>query len=297
MWQWLKSHQSVAESLFVKIKNPPCRFDGLITTLSSNQMAKAQSIGLPSMGVSDMDLFSIDEQLVRTADGFLAVCSSSVILDITSFPKKFFFPFLHRLLLSTKIKNLLVTYTSPGRYYDGPLAEDHKPLAPLPLFRAQRVGDKVDVVIVSVGFMPLGLADFLEKYKNQVETKTLFPFPPGPPGFQRNWRFINALRRDYPEAVKSPIRVDGHDVSDAFNHIRMITGDGKNRCEFGPFGPKPLSLAMCLYARLSRSVVRYTQPTVYHPQYTTGIRTVEGRPSIHTYCVRLNGVDLYQISD
>jgi hypothetical protein len=136
----------------------------------------------------------------------------------------------------------------------------------------------------------------LDKYKYQhVRIRALFPFPPGPPGIQRSWRFINTLKKDYPEVVKEPVRVDAHDVSDTFDFIHALSMGGKMRCEFGPFGPKPMSLAMCLFANLTNSVVRYTQPSIYHPEYTSGVKLIGGEPAISAYCVRLKGKDLYSL--
>ncbi len=64
-----------------------------------------------------------------------------------------------------------------------------------------------------------------------------------------------------------------------------------------PYGPKPLSLAMCLFA-LSvpvehRPAVVYTQPQVYAPKYSTGIGTVNGRPDVRGYAVTWAGHRLY----
>jgi hypothetical protein len=282
-------------SLFIEVEDLPSRFSRQVQSLRVSQRNRLSKIGMPSLGVTSLDLFCLEQDIVSTIDNFLNACHPNVILDITSLPKRFFFPFVHRILLSGRIDNFLVTYTSPESYFHGQLAEDHKGLAPLPLFRTRQVPeDRVDIVMIGVGFMPLGLGEFLEKYKHDVEIKTLFPFPPGPPGFQRNWRFINSLRRDYPSAVKNPVRVAAHDVSDIFDHINTFADGGKFRSEFGPFGPKPLSLAMCLFARLTSSVVRYTQPSFYHPLYTTGVRIVDGEPLTNCYCIRLEGTDKYK---
>jgi hypothetical protein len=281
-------------SLLVQIDDVPSRFTAQAESLRAKQVQRLSTTGMPSLGVQELDLFCLEEEIVGTIDKFIDLAQPNIILDITSLPKRFFFPFVHRVLSSAKVLNLLITYTSPESYYHGSLAEDHKGLAPLPLFRTRQLPEeKVDLVTIGVGFMPLGLGEFLEKYKHDVKIRTLFPFPPGPPGFQRNWRFINTLRRDYPTAVKDPVRVAAHDVSDIFDHINKFTEGGNLRSEFGPFGPKPMSLAMCLFARQTRSVVRYTQPSFYHPLYTTGVRFLDGEPLMNCYCVRLNGVDKY----
>ncbi len=296
LWEQMHGLHSLGRSLFVRILSERSRFSTEIETMVTNRLVRFGLVGMPSEGVRQMPLFALDEAIVSCIDEFIGIAEPHVIADITAFPKRFFFPFVHRLLSSPKVKTLIVTYSSPERYFDGPLAEDHKSLAPLPLFRAQKVLEpKTELAIIGVGFMPLGLADFLEKYKHQVDVKALFPFPPGPPGYQRNWRFMNALRKDYPQAVKDPIRVEGHDVSDIFDYIVSLTDRGKRKCEFGPFGPKPMSLAMCLFARLTRSVVRYTQPTIYNPHYSSGIRIVDGVPAVHAYCIRVDGRDLYTV--
>jgi hypothetical protein len=298
LWEWLvRNAKKRTHSEFILVKSEPSRFSDKIDQLLAARKLELNQLGRPDGNVNEVPLFSSDEAIVNRVDQFIERAHPNVILDVTSMPKRFFFPFIHRILRSARIQNLLATYTSPQRYHDGVLAEDHKALAPLPLFRTQTVAaPKVDLVIIGVGFMPLGLPDFLEKHKHQVDVRTLFPFPPGPPAFQRNWRFINALRKDYPEAVKDPVRVDARDVSDAFDYIKVLTENGRLRCEFGPFGPKPISLAMCLFARLTASVVRYTQPTVYHPEYTTGVQKGnDGEPAINTYVIRIGGRDLYSV--
>ena len=85
------------------------------------------------------------------------------------------------------------------------------------------------------------------------------------------------------------LRIEAHDVSDIFDHIKEITASGQDGAIFAPFGPKTMSLAMCLFARLTQGVVYYSQPRLYHPNYSIGIRAVEA------YCLRLNGRDYYTL--
>jgi hypothetical protein len=297
VWEWFaRRPNEIAHSVLLEIHDPPSRFTALATNLRTQRRSELQNLGLPSGGVSQSELFALDQDIVAQIDGFLSLASPNILLDITCLPKRFFFPFIHRIMQSQSVRNFLVTYTSPGEYYSGALAEDHKTLAPLPLFRIRNVGGpRVELVIIGIGYMPLGLPDFLDKYKFQVDVETLLPIPKSAEAFQRNWKFINSLRRDYPEAVRNPTRVDGADVPDIFDYIRAKTNQGRTSCEFGPFGPKTMSLAMCLFARLAGSVVRYTQPTIYHPHYTTGIHMTDGEASINTYSIRLDGVDLYDL--
>lgn len=90
-----------------------------------------------------------------------------------------------------------------------------------------------------------------------------------------------------------------YDVPSAFDALRTVTRNGERSCALAPFGPKTLSLAMCLFAiasdRAGREPVHvyYTQPRRYALDYTTGIKVVDGVPDIKAYCLRINGRDLY----
>ena len=83
------------------------------------------------------------------------------------------------------------------------------------------------------------------------------------------------------------------DTSDAFDILMNMTGDGERRALMAPYGPKPISLAMCIYAIKHKAPVYYTQPRAYHPEYSTGVSKVNSQPEIYAYCLRLEGKDLY----
>ena len=130
--------------------------------------------------IQQVELFSSDEKIVAIADSFAASASPHVILDISALPKRFFFPFLKRLLRSQRVETIVATYTVPERYGTGDLAEDHQPFTHLPLFGPSAFPErKPEIVIVSAGFMKLGLADLLEPFK-AVSIRTILPFPPRP---------------------------------------------------------------------------------------------------------------------
>src|SRR6185312_11870658 len=135
---------------------------------------------------------------------------SHILLDVSSFPKRFFFPFVKRLLSNQNIESLVVTYTIPQAYSAEALAEDHLPFAHLPLFGPSSFPEKkVESVIVGAGFMKLGLLELLEPYKQGVKVDSLLPFPPGPPAFQRNWEFIREMKTTIQD-LPSPIRVEAY---------------------------------------------------------------------------------------
>jgi hypothetical protein len=53
---------------------------------------------------------------------------------------------------------------------------------------------------------------------------------------------------------------------------------------------------MCLFASLAGHVVYYTQPTVYNPDYSMGIKTWDGTVAAYAYALRLNGANTYTLS-
>jgi hypothetical protein len=188
-----------------------------------------------------------------------------------------------------------VTYSIPSGYGEI-LAEDHQTLQHLPLFGPSQFPEPtVDFAFVGVGFSPLGLPELLEPYKRDVDVQLLFPFPPGPPAFQRNWSFIGELKKRLPPNVSDPMRIGAYDVPDVFEHICKLTDSGRKYAVFAPYGPKPVSLAMCLYAIQTAAAVYYTQPTKYNPAYSVGIKRINAEPESYAYCLRIGGRDLYQV--
>ena len=91
------------------------------------------------------------------------------------------------------------------------------------------------------------------------------------------------------------------DVPSAFEALRRVTKDGQRSCALAPFGPKTLSLAMCLFAlaasRAGREPVHiyYSQPRRYAIDYTSGVGEIDGVPDIKAYCLRIDGRDLYSL--
>jgi hypothetical protein len=242
-----------------------------------------------------MELFCSDQEIVSVADDFVASASPHVVLDVSALPKRFFFPFLKRLLRSKRTETIVATYTVPEQYGTGDLAEDHQPFTHLPLFgTASFPVRKPEKVIVSAGYMKLGLAELLEPYK-EIVIRTILPFPPGPPSYFRNWDFIRDIEKALPKGLHEPIRIEAYDCVDAFEHIKSLCDSGKQASILAPFGPKPISLAMALYAELTGDVVLYTQPTVYDPYYSRGISRIDGLVDSHAYLIRANGRNKYQL--
>ena len=296
VWEHFRGSGLTGASMFVEVTEQHSRFAELATQLKHTQRNKLIAIGAPGEECSH-PLLDKHENIVGVVDHFIDIAGQDIILDISCFPKRFFFPFVKRLMGAAGIRNLIATYTIPEKYYEGTLAEDHRPLAHLPLFGIETYPEpKSEVAIISVGFVPLGMAELVDPDRHDVEFKFLFPFPPGPPHFQRNWKFVAQLERTLLPRTE-PIRVEAQNVSDTFDHILELTNHGVRAAVFAPYGPKTMSLAMCLFAIKAGSPVFYTQPQTYHPQYTSGVKQYNGVPLVYSYCLRLDGRDLYSLQE
>lgn len=222
-----------------------------------------------------------------------AVGEESVVLDVTSFPKRFFFPILRRLVNALAVKNLLLIYTSPSSYADdAPLYEDIDQWRVLPGFGGASLHN--ELWIVSVGFLIESLRQYVSG-KPDGEMKLLIPFPAPLPVLRRTWESVAALERELPANRFEKFRVEPLDVSSAFDRICSLAGAPEKPIAFAPYGPKPTSVAMCLYAMQRNSSVHYAQPTVYHPNYSMGIQANDPSVAVTAYWVKHEGENLFAI--
>lgn len=277
--------------------SPPAAFKDRFAEMQGRLLAGGTNVA----EIREVELLHDIDTMLDELDLFLVVAGPRVVLDITSMPKRWFFPLVRGLMNNASVKTLVVTYTS-AQAYANQLSSDPAAVAPLPTFDEPRVSAHYDELVVGVGFAPLGLKDLFSADISKI--RYLFPFPPGPPNFFRNWHFLRALEAE----VENPHRraedrwlMDMYDVSGAFEALCRITQNGDHTAALAPFGPKTLSLAMCLFALAAEKAgkepvhVYYTQPRRYAIDYTTGIKLANGVPDIAAYCLRINGRDVYQI--
>ncbi len=221
----------------------------------------------------------------------------NIILDITCLPERFFFPLLRRILDSTEVENLIITCMAPARYTDQELAYNPQDLVYIPTFGGSNESKPRPVkrVIVSAGFLPFGLPDLIKDNYSEpdIELHVIFPFPAEPANVKRSWEFVRKVELEGLKDDRQLARVGANDLAGCFDRINAITRDGSIPTVFAPYGPKAHSVAMCLKAILMDSEVVYTQPTFYHPEYTTGIKLDDGVPTGYAYAVRVNGQALY----
>lgn len=228
--------------------------------------------------------------------------STRVIIDITSLPKRWFFPIIQAVLRDSQFEDVIATYTSAAGYSDE-LAENREPLRVLPGFFAENGRSQHEFIIVGIGFEPGSLISWLSTQKSS-EIRLIFPFPPGPPGYRRNWMFVKEIEERTLSGeigLSDRVHINMYDCPQVFKALCDMTDGGCEEAAIAPYGPKTVSLAMCLFALAaeaagrSRVPVYYAQPRRYNPNYTSDVRMRRKAPDITGYCLRLAGRDLYTL--
>lgn len=288
-------HDKLSNVRLVKVVDPPSRFSSKAESLSNANKDKFLSLGYTEDNIEQYDLLERYGNYISKFDDFIDASNGNIIIDISSFPKRFFFPYVRRCLESDNVSNLLVTYTIPERYCDELLAENYDDTLPLPLFsEMEPFSTSPDFAFIGIGFLTLRLTELLRDYSG-TSLKFLFPFPPGPPHYQRNLQFLNEIVQTLGTPAQKVIRVNAYDTSDTFDYICRDTNHGEKKAILAPFGPKPISLAMCIYATITNSAVYYSQPRVYNPEYTIGVKYVDECPLIYAYCLRIGDKNFYSV--
>ena len=265
----------------------------------NTRQKKAEKIGGKGTVCDTVDLLCREEILIRAIRDCLSRCGPNLMLDISSMPKRFFFPLIAQALRSENFDNILVSYSSPKSYGE-PLAEDPLPWSALPTFGATDL-PKDSKLIIGVGYQSLRLHEIVDGVLDPDHVELLLPFPSAHPGSTKNWEFIRRIKTQLDRLQDRSIkRVPVKNTSIAFDRIVGSSNVGANPCVLAPYGPKPVSLAMCLFGiccqdKNIRVELGYTQPQVYSDKYSVGVAAgADGNPSIHAFCVKLNGANLYQ---
>lgn len=168
--------------------------------------------------VSELPLTAEHSKIVDAVNSFKAIASDSIVIDISSLPKRFFFPIIRQLLKesSSVFKNIVATYTIPDRYTDQRLAENFGDWAQLPLFTGAIAKEKPTQLIIAVGFEALGLLERVETSESGMKISFLLPCPASIKAFQRSWEFLRRLQEHQSPQSFGLFRVDVRDPPDAF---------------------------------------------------------------------------------
>ncbi|CAN5883226.1 hypothetical protein BH18ACI4_BH18ACI4_00800 [soil metagenome] len=293
VWQLLNSRGRLAGTYLAQISDPPApRYDLLRAAKISDRRMEFDSSGGAASTLHSHALFEKTGDLIAWIEGFISAAGPNIILDISTLPKRFFFPVVKKVLKTNSVQNLIVTYTAP-RAYPNDLAENFEAWRPLPLF-----GGKLEQptrLIINVGYLAMGLPEELEQGGPDRLVKLIFPFPDSPTSYSRNTFFVRTIEKNLRRERVELRHVGVNDASDAFDHLIAWTDGGKEPALLAPYGPKPISLAMCIFATLTDSAVYYTQPRTYNPDYSLGISRRDGISEVYAYCLRLSGSDYYAL--
>jgi hypothetical protein len=293
----------VDHARIVMIRDPEPLDAGAVNALLAQRKTELRDAAFGEDEVRDVglleDLDEIRSHLATLTDSG----ARRLIIDLTSLPKRWFFPLLQAALRDERLDDVIATYTSAGHYAEV-LSENIGPLRPLPGFFADDGRTDHDSMIVGIGFEPSPLLPLLHAHRPR-KIRLIFPFPPGAPGHRRNWMFvrqIEALTKS--EDIDPPDRVHIHmyDCPQVFDALAEMTQNGEETSALAPYGPKTVSLAMCLFSLAAaasgrtRVPVFYAQPMRYALNYSTGVGRREGIPDVTGYCLRIRGRDLYRLT-
>ena len=268
----------------LRVVDPPSRFSSRIEERIASNRAELSKTKVD--GEFDVDLMASDEEIAGT---YLSVMgrpgqATTLVLDITTLPKRFFFLMLKLGLKERRIQSVFVTYTQPrlGGYTPETLAENPEAVASIPGYGT--TGRDPEMLVVGLGFEPLGLRQLINEYRYSQRTiEVLMAFPPGQPYSRRIWDALQKL--GFGNGYKRIHRVNALDAFASYAMIEELTHVSGRRKPpaLAPYGPKPMSLGMCLYALRHGAPVLYTQPMVYHPDYSMGTGDCWG------YCLKYEG--------
>jgi len=233
--------------------------------------------------------------------------SSNIILDITCFPKRWFFPMLRFLTESAHVRNLFVVYTQ-GEGYAQQISENYEVLRPIQGFASWAGRVDHDIAFIGVGFHAISMLTMFGDDRPKG-LRLLFPFPPGPPGLKRNWRFVQYVEQTmkFDESLSQQFKpldvmqLSAVDASQAFDAMRAVSLSGARTSLIAPYGPKPISLAMCLFALAadakgaSEVPAYYAQPQRYAVDYTARSVVRDGVVQTLGYAVKNQGLLLYKL--
>ena len=291
----------VVNKLFLQILDPHMSNNGLFLQRYEEIKCRLLAQGVVENEIKTVDLLQDTDTIEDVVKRYMSSSSGQIILDISSMPKRWFFPVLRFLLKSDNVENLVVTYTVAASY-GKQLSSDLLSIGPLPTFDKPRDSKHYDDLVVGVGFAPLGLKDLFESEFEKI--RYLFPFPPGPPNYYRNWNFLRSLENEMENRNLKTIdrwQVHTYDLPNTFDALCRVTQNGCRTSAMAPFGPKTQSLAMCLFALAAEDVdqapvhIYYTQPRRYAIDYSNGVAEIDNKPDIKAYCIKVNGRKLYTI--
>lgn len=260
----------------------------------SRRLIKRNLKSLKSNGINPIiekcNLLATEDQLLDLLNNWDDRHSADiVILDISSFPKRYFCFLLKQLLQDNKIERLILIYTETGQrgYPLDHLCEDPMPRDHLPGFSAS-IPPYGGWLVVAIGFETLNISSIVHDYRDpNSKVKFLHSFPPSLHVNRRQWSSLLEIESagSLPNVATEDIEVVSlWDSEQVYRRLvkwqnecissRCLSGNrdvNSNSClALAPFGSKPHTLGMALFAIKNRCGMYYTQPKSYNPSYSSG---------------------------
>ena len=270
----------------LRIDDPPNEHTQQINA-QADQNEREISGFFPALELLRIGLFVRPEYWVDFVSTAVGSGSSSILLDVSTLPKRVFFFLLKLLIRDDSVRDLVVCYVAADGYREGLFVQDVLPPAALPGFGVTSSEYRDSAFVVSVGYVTFDLRAILQE-AGSPDVHFLMPFPPASPSFRRTWRYLKVLN-DALELANPSIERFG--ATDMFSVYEWLIGhiDPKKNTTMLPLGPKPHSVAMALaqMGHATCSEVVYPQPQTYHPDYTLATALeLDGTTAITAYGIR-----------
>lgn len=243
-------------------------------------------------------LLLVDDDYIYDAAGQVSQLGERVFLDVSCMPKRYFFPLIRVLLEAGDVRDLVIGYAEPDAYGTGDLIGDPITGAPLPGFGASYPDRDSQLLVIGAGFQTPGFENLLDVYQSPgMRSVVLIPFPADAPRHNRIWQFSRSLEVSIPSDDIEYMAVPVHDLGLMYLKLSQLLDNGRRPATLLPYGPKPMSVAMCLACLsidpVDRPEVIYAQPRWYSPTYSTGIRRVGGESVTHCWPLKIAGRPTY----
>lgn len=279
---------SVREMHCIRVSDPPNRHTEELEALTDSNQDELMLM-FKNANIRREELFVPAQKLARFVDELMYEKDTSVLLDISSFPKRIGLFLLKQFYSHLNLRDLIVSYTPATGYREGYLARDVLPPSALPGYGLGMIPKNESTVIVSVGYSAFDLGDILQQTASS-NVRFLMPFPPASPSFRKNWKFLKILN----EGLETPVieRINANDTF-AVNEWAIGHMDEEKTTTMIALGPKPHSFGLAL-AQISsngNAELVYPQPQTYHPKSTYGyVRNPAGEPNILGYGLVRDGL-------
>jgi hypothetical protein len=231
-----------------------------------------------------------DDLLVILSEVYRAYTDvDTLVLDISSMPKRFFCYFLRKLLEGQHFTNVIITCTAAGApgYPEHKLAFDATTSDLLPGFLAPPP-PRGSTLVLAIGFEALNIPSVFQNYSDKkIGSKIILSFPPNGRNCQRQWNTIKELKID-PRILRDHTEVVAAWDAETVYELLCDWDNGSDGLTMAPFGPKQHTLAMALFAICNDCGMFYSQPMSYHPDYTIG------SGDIYAYVVNWDNVPCYK---